>query len=74
MTKKLLRKPLQTDFVQSAVRFPPELRDRLKSLAEVNGRSFNAEVIARLQESVDDKIIAEIEQVKSMIQQLIDRD
>lgn len=33
------------------VRFPDGMRDRLKALAAENGRSLNAEIIARLEAS-----------------------
>ncbi|HEV7436607.1 MAG TPA: Arc family DNA-binding protein [Pseudorhizobium sp.] len=33
---------------QYQLRFPPGLRDRLKEAAEANGRSLNAEIIARI--------------------------
>jgi hypothetical protein len=34
------------------VRMPPELKDRLKSSAQENRRSLNAEVVLRLEESL----------------------
>ena len=34
------------------IRLPDGLRDELKALAERNGRSMNAEIVARLQESL----------------------
>lgn len=37
---------------QYNIRFPEGLRDRLHEAAEANGRSFNSEVIARLEESL----------------------
>lgn len=36
---------------QYTVRFPDGLRDRIKDAAEENGRSMNAEIIARLEAS-----------------------
>lgn len=35
------------------LRFPDGMRDRLKAVAAANKRSLNAEVIARLEESLD---------------------
>lgn len=43
------------------VRFPDGMRDRLKSEASANGRSLNAEIIHRLQETLamDDYVPSE---------------
>lgn len=37
--------------VQIALRLPPEMRDKLKELADESGRSINSEILARLEES-----------------------
>lgn len=37
---------------QYTVRFPDGLRDRIKSAAEANNRSMNAEIVARLEASL----------------------
>lgn len=73
MTKSPIKKVLQKDYVQSAVRFPPELRDQLKLSAEANGRSFNAEIIARLQSSPSEQILAEIADLKLMLRKVLDQ-
>jgi len=41
------------------VRMPPGLRDRLKSQAEANKRSMNAEIVARLEASFPSAVVAE---------------
>lgn len=38
---------------QFVVRFPDGMRDRLKEVAHANGRSMNAEIVARLQQSFE---------------------
>lgn len=38
---------------QFIVRFPDGMRDRLKEAAQANGRSMNAEIVARLQDSFE---------------------
>lgn len=38
---------------QYIVRFPDGLRDRLKEVAKANGRSMNAEIVYRLELSLD---------------------
>lgn len=39
---------------QFVVRFPEGLRDRIRKAADANGRSMNAEIIARLEKSLQD--------------------
>lgn len=73
MTKSPEKKVLQKDYVQSAVRFPPELRDQLHAAAEANGRSFNAEVLARLQASPSEQILSEIAELKAMLRKVLDQ-
>ena len=41
---------------QYQLRFPPGMRDRLKAAAIGNGRSMNAEIISRLEESFDPEV------------------
>ncbi len=38
---------------QFPLRLPHGMRDRLKTLADSNGRSMNAEIIARLEQSIE---------------------
>jgi len=42
---------VQTDFPRLTLRLPKDLMDKIKSAANDNERSINAEVIARLMES-----------------------
>ncbi|NYE62209.1 plasmid stability protein [Duganella sp. 1224] len=74
MKKPLPEKILQTDYVQSAFRMPPALRDELRKSAAKHGRSMNAEILARLQATPDQAVIAELAALKKMIQRLLDRD
>lgn len=73
MQKPPAKKTTQKHFVQSAIRFPPDLRDRLKAAAETNGRSLNAEVIARLQASPLDEVLSELAEVKGMVRKVLDQ-
>jgi hypothetical protein len=73
MTKSPIKKVLQKDYVQSAVRFPPQLRDQIRAAAEENGRSFNAEVIARLQAEPSQQIMAELADLKAMVRRALDQ-
>ncbi len=45
------------------VRFPDGMRDQLKAAAAANNRSMNAEIIARIQASFDDKETSSSESV-----------
>jgi hypothetical protein len=38
---------------QFVLRFPEGLRERIKAIADRNGRSMNAEIIMRLERSID---------------------
>lgn len=49
MRRKTYPSDKQDQFV---VRFPEGMRDALKKVAEANGRSMNAEIIARLEDSL----------------------
>lgn len=44
---------LQDDYIKTALRLPRELHKRVQDLADANGRSMNAEIIARLQQSFE---------------------
>lgn len=55
---------------------PSDLRLELKDSAEKNGRSMNAELIARLQlaplSARLDKLEAEMRDIKAMVKQILD--
>ena len=41
----------QDDYKKTALRLPPELHERLHEAATASGRSYNAEIVARLEDS-----------------------
>lgn len=43
----------QDDYIRTALRVPPDLHAQLHEAAKVNNRTFNAEIVARLQASFD---------------------
>jgi len=43
------------------IRLPDGMRDRIKGAAAANGRSMNAEIISRLEESFDPKQLGEMQ-------------
>ena len=67
------QKQAQTDYIQTAVRMPRKLRDEIQATAERNGRSMNAEIIARLQASPLDTVLAEMADLKRMVRTLLDQ-
>lgn len=73
MTNPPTKKKGQKDHVKTAVRLPPELNEEVKSAAFRNGRSMNAEIIARLQASQLDSVLARLDKIERMVQALIDR-
>ena len=73
MTKPPIKKPNQKHYTHSAVRLPPELNEEIKLAAEHNGRSMNAEIIARLQASPLDTVLAEMADLKRMMRTLLDQ-
>lgn len=57
MTTPPIQKASQATYVQTAVRIPRSLHTDLQDAAERNGRSMNAEIIARLSAAgIDEKI------------------
>jgi predicted DNA-binding protein len=53
VSKKPIR-PAGRGSDQFVIRFPEGMRDRIAKLAAANGRSMNAELIDRLEKSMDD--------------------
>lgn len=72
MTKPPTQKKSQSDYVQSAMRLPPELRDEIKATAELNGRTMNAEIIARLQQNQIATLMRENAELRKMVREILD--
>jgi hypothetical protein len=51
-----MRKPTQTDYIKTALRLPPRLHSQVHEAAKGAGRTYNAELIDRIQASFDDTI------------------
>lgn len=73
MPKPPIQKATQSDYVQFKVRMRPDLYEMLKSSAEFNGRSLNAEILARLQTNELEEIRTQAGEIKSMLRMLLDR-
>lgn len=52
--------PQPSPIIPSGIRVPPTLKNWLKQQASANCRSFNAEVVVRLQRSMDQQIKDEV--------------
>lgn len=48
------------EYVQNTMRFPPGLYEQLRDSAVAAGRTMNAEVVFRLQQSMGDAALAEL--------------
>jgi predicted HicB family RNase H-like nuclease len=73
MTKPPNKKASQKNYIHSAVRLPQDLNEELKAAAARNGRSMNAEIIARLQASPMDAVMAELTELKRMLRVALDQ-
>jgi hypothetical protein len=73
MTNPPRKLPSQKGYIHTAVRLPPDLTSAVKESAEANGRSFNAEVIARLQRTELEAVLTELAELKLMVKKVIDR-
>jgi hypothetical protein len=71
-SKPPTQKKSQHNYVQSAVRMPPELRDEIREAAELNGRPMNAEILARLQQSQITVLLRENAELKAMVREVLD--
>jgi hypothetical protein len=43
----------EANYIKTSLRLPPELRESVKSAAKANGRTMNAEILARVIEAED---------------------
>lgn len=70
------QKPAQSDYIQSAVRLPRQLHSEIQDAAARNGRSMNAEIIARLQAGPVVELLAglarDVAEIKTMDREILD--
>lgn len=66
------KRAVQSGYIHTAVRLPPELRAELAQAAEANGRSTNAEIVARLQNTDAQQLRAEVAELHAMLRQVLD--
>lgn len=72
MTKPPPKKQHQKDYVQTALRLPPDLHARLKADAEIAGRSLNAEIVQSLQRAKDDTFGNDLSDIKVALRKILD--
>jgi len=73
MTNPPIKKLDQTDYIKTNVRLPRDLHAELSAEAHKNGRSLNSEIISGLRKDQGTVILAEITELKAMVQTLLDK-
>jgi hypothetical protein len=72
----MIKPSTQDNYIRTALRLPRDLHQRVQEDAERNGRTMNAEIIARLASDYAGVTLPDIarqnEKTHSMIQQIID--
>lgn len=61
------------DWDQFTVRLPPGMRDKLKEVAQQNGRSANAEIVARLERTLDPAQSPEVAAMQKAFKEELDK-
>lgn len=72
MTNSPRQKPKQDEYIKTALRLPVDLHAEIQASAERNGRSMNAEMIARMQSSPIKPIEAELSAIKAALRKILD--
>lgn len=72
MEKEDKKRPIQPND-KYIVRFPDGMRDRIAEIAKENGRSMNAEIVARLEESLAKESELTQESIAALLQQQEER-
>lgn len=73
MKKPPVKKLDQSDYIKTNIRLPPQLHAEVIAEGERNGRSMNAEIIARLQQDKVAEVLSELADLKSMMRVLMDK-
>lgn len=76
MLKPPIQKKAQQGYIKTAVRLPPDLHAEIQDAAARNGRSMNAEIVARLQaehvSSLLGTLARDITEIKTMNREILD--
>lgn len=73
MTKPPIKKLDQSEYIKTNLRLPPKLHASITKEAELQGRSMNAEILARLQVDQNAALLAELADIKAMLRKLMDQ-
>ena len=63
----------QQDYVSTALRLPKDLHGELTEAAKENGRSLNAEMLARLRYKPSEVLSKDISEIKSLLRAALDQ-
>lgn len=55
MSRTSPKKTSQADYVKTALRMPPSLHQQIHQAAERNHRTFNGEILARLEQTLSEE-------------------
>lgn len=67
-----MKKQTQHDYKRLTTRYPPEVYAELQATAARNGRSVNAEIVARIQTDQVAELRKEVVELKAMVRTLLD--
>lgn len=73
MQKPPARKTTHDDHVKTALRLPPDLHAEMSRDALFNGRSLNAEILARLRHSPLEELRKENAELKQILLQILNQ-
>ncbi|WP_295541086.1 Arc family DNA-binding protein [uncultured Pseudacidovorax sp.] len=59
----------QSDFVKTALRLPPDVHAQIHAAADASGRSFNAEILARLQDSLARPAASDLQAIRRVVRE-----
>ena len=69
----------QDDYIRTALRVPPDLHAQIHGAAKENNRTFNAEIVARLQQTFENSSTSEnlitmtMDDAESLISRALER-
>jgi uncharacterized protein YceH (UPF0502 family) len=69
--RAMKKEATQDDWIKRNTRFPPEVFVEVADAAARNGRSFNAEVIARLRVDEIAELRHEVAELKNLVQEVL---
>jgi len=77
MKNPAIKKATQDDFVKTSLRLPQDLHESLSALAEYNGHSLNAEILAHLRAAplleLVQTLVKDNADMKLMLRELLDQ-